>query len=155
MREISELADAVVMAWYPGQEGGQALADLLFGDADFSGRLPVTFPTDVDKLPSFDDYSMMGRTYKYMTDNIFYPFGYGLSYGRVVYRGATAVRKGDDVVVEVELKNEAVRRQLTRRYRCMSQFPVPDPLLRYPSWWLSSVRRFSLVRARGSGLTYP
>lgn len=106
MREISELADAVVMAWYPGQEGGQALADLIFGDADFSGRLPVTFPTDVDKLPSFDDYSMMGRTYKYMTDNIFYPFGYGLSYGRVVYRGATAVRKGDDVVVEVELKNE-------------------------------------------------
>jgi len=86
LREVCELADAVVMAWYPGQEGGLALGDLLFGDANFSGRLPVTFPADGDKLPAFDDYSMHGRTYKYMTDNIFFPFGYGLSYGRVDYQ---------------------------------------------------------------------
>ena len=85
MREITQLADAVVMAWYPGQEGGYALGDLLFGDANFSGRLPVTFPADGDLLPAFDDYSMRGRTYKYMSDNIFYPFGYGLNYGRVEY----------------------------------------------------------------------
>ncbi len=85
MREISELSDAVIMAWYPGQEGGYALGDLLFGDANFSGKLPVTFPEDGERLPSFEDYSMKGRTYKYMTDNIFYPFGYGLSYGKVDY----------------------------------------------------------------------
>ena len=85
VREVAQLADAVVMAWYPGQEGGYALADLLFGDANFSGRLPVTFPADGDLLPPFDDYSMQGRTYKYMRDNIYYPFGFGLSYGHVDY----------------------------------------------------------------------
>ena len=90
LREVCQLADAVVMAWYPGQEGGLALGDLLFGDANFSGRLPVTFPADGDKLPAFDDYSMKGRTYKYMTDNILFPFGYGLSYGRVDYRNLQA-----------------------------------------------------------------
>jgi len=85
VREVARLADAVVMAWYPGQEGGLALGDLLFGDANFSGCLPVTFPADGDLLPPFDDYSMKGRTYKYMSDNIYYPFGYGLHYGNVVY----------------------------------------------------------------------
>jgi len=85
LREVSELADAVVMAWYPGQEGGLALGDLLFGDANFSGRLPMTFPEDVNRLPDFEDYSMKGRTYKYMSDNIMYPFGYGLNYSHVDY----------------------------------------------------------------------
>lgn len=105
MREIDGLADAVVMAWYPGQEGGTALADLLFGDANFSGRLPVTFPVDVEKLPPFEDYSMRGRTYKYMRDNIFYPFGYGLSYGKVEYKDATAVRESSDIIVKATLEN--------------------------------------------------
>ncbi len=86
IREVCDLVDAVVLAWYPGQEGGYALANLLFGDANFSGRLPVTFPADGDKLPAFDDYSMKSRSYKYMTDNIYFPFGYGLSYGRVDYQ---------------------------------------------------------------------
>ena len=87
VREVCQLADAVIMAWYPGQEGGYALADLLFGDANFSGHLPVTFPEDGDRLPAFEDYSMQGRTYKYMADNIYFPFGYGLSYGHVNYSG--------------------------------------------------------------------
>ena len=85
VREVCQLADAVVMAWYPGQEGGYALGDVLFGDANFSGRLPITFPEDGDRLPPLADYSMRGRTYKYMTDNIYFPFGYGLSYGHVGY----------------------------------------------------------------------
>lgn len=85
VREVCRLADAVVMAWYPGQEGGYALGDVLFGDENFSGRLPITFPEDGDRLPPFDDYSMRGRTYKYMSDNIYFPFGFGLSYGHVDY----------------------------------------------------------------------
>ncbi|WP_315578282.1 glycoside hydrolase family 3 N-terminal domain-containing protein [Hoylesella oralis] len=109
VKEITELADAVVMAWYPGQEGGVALANLLFGDTNFSGRLPVTFPETTDKLPSFDDYSMKGRTYKYMTDNILYPFGYGLSYGKVAYGNATVTKlptKHSPMTVSVDLSND-------------------------------------------------
>jgi beta-glucosidase len=108
VREICRLADAVVMAWYPGQEGGYALGDLLFGDANFSGRLPITFPADVGKLPALDDYSMQGRTYKYMTDNIQYPFGYGLSYGEVSYSGARLMgqpSKGKALRAAVTVKN--------------------------------------------------
>ena len=105
VREISQLADAVVMAWYPGQEGGYALGDLLFGDANFSGRLPVTFPEEAERLPDFEDYSMKGRTYKYMTGNIFYPFGYGLSYGKVTYRDAQVTKKDKKYLVTVTLDN--------------------------------------------------
>ena len=90
MREIEPYADALIMAWYPGQEGGYALGDLIFGDANFSGRLPVTFPEDGDLLPAFDDYSMKNRTYKYMDTNVFYPFGYGLSYGKLDYESIDA-----------------------------------------------------------------
>ncbi len=107
VKEISKLADAVIMAWYPGQDGGNALADLLFGDANFSGRLPITFPEDVKKLPPFTDYSMKGRTYKYMTDNIMYPFGYGLSYGQVIYSDVQVgeIKKDKEVQVEATLSN--------------------------------------------------
>ncbi|OKY92137.1 MAG: glycosyl hydrolase [Alistipes sp. 58_9_plus] len=107
LREIYELADAVVMAWYSGQAGGEALGDLLFGDANFSGRLPVTFPAETEKLPPFEDYSMAGRTYKYMTDNILFPFGYGLSYGKVTYGPAKVVSSDDkNVTVEFTLSND-------------------------------------------------
>jgi len=110
VREVSEMADAVVLAWYPGQEGGYALADLLFGDADFSGRLPVTFPADGSRLPAFDDYSMQNRTYKYMTDNIFYPFGYGLSYARIDYNKLDVKLDPDrGVVVKATLANTSDR----------------------------------------------
>lgn len=86
LQEVEELSDAVILAWYSGQEGGNALGDLVFGDADFAGRLPITFPTSVDALPDYEDYSMNGRTYKYMdSKNIQYPFGYGLTYEKANY----------------------------------------------------------------------
>ncbi len=75
--------DALLQMWYAGQNGGRALAKLLFGEASPSGKLPVTFYKDSDKLPDFEDYSMKGRTYRYCdSDNVLYPFGYGLSYGK-------------------------------------------------------------------------
>ncbi len=89
--EVCRLCDAVVFCWYPGEEGGTALADLLFGDANFSGRLPITFPVDDTALPPFDDYSMEGRTYKWQTRGIQFPFGYGLSYSHVAYRALEVV----------------------------------------------------------------
>lgn len=75
-----EIADAVLFAWYPGEEGGNALADIIFGDVNPSGKLPVTFPASTDQLPDYEDYSMQGRTYRYMTEEPLYPFGFGLSY---------------------------------------------------------------------------
>lgn len=94
MREIYELSDAVVQVWYPGQEGGHALGNLLFGDKNFSARLPLTYPTSTEALPDFDNYDMHGRTYKYMDDDkVFFPFGYGLSYGKAEYSNAKVLNK--------------------------------------------------------------
>lgn len=76
-------ADALIHAWYSGSEGGKALADILFGDISPSGKLPVTFYENESKLPDFCDYSMTNRTYRYAQDNILYPFGFGLTYGKV------------------------------------------------------------------------
>lgn len=76
--------DALIHAWYPGSEGGTALAEILFGDVSPSGKLPVTFYERSDMLPDFTDYSMKNRTYRYAENNVLYPFGYGLTYGKIV-----------------------------------------------------------------------
>jgi beta-glucosidase len=75
-----DLADAIIQAWYPGQAGGTAVADVLFGDYNPAGRLPVTFYKATEQLPDFEDYNMQGRTYRYFKGEALFPFGYGLSY---------------------------------------------------------------------------
>jgi len=75
-----DLADAVIFAWYPGELGGKAVADIIFGDTVPSGKLPITFPASTAQLPPYEDYSLKGRTYRYMTEKPLYPFGFGLSY---------------------------------------------------------------------------
>ena len=80
-----EHVPAILHAWYGGEEGGSGLADVLFGDANPAGRLPVTVYRSVDQLPPFDDYAMAGRTYRFMTGDPLYPFGHGLSYTRFEY----------------------------------------------------------------------
>ena len=80
-----EKAAAVLEAWYPGQEGGMAIARVLAGDYNPSGRLPITFYRSVDQLPPFDNYAMTGRTYRYFTGQPLYRFGYGLSYSTFRY----------------------------------------------------------------------
>jgi beta-glucosidase len=98
---------AIVEAWYPGQAGGTAIADVLFGDYNPSGRLPVTFYKSVDQLPAFTDYNMAGRTYRYMTEEPLYPFGYGLSYTRFLYDNLKIgfVPGQDAVTVSAEITN--------------------------------------------------
>lgn len=80
---LCDKADALIQAWYPGELGGVALANILFGKVSPSGKLPVTFYESIDSVPDFADYSMKGRTYRYTRDNILYPFGFGLTYSKV------------------------------------------------------------------------
>ncbi len=86
--EISQLADAILFAWYPGQEGGRAVGDIIFGSHSPSGRLPMTFPHSESQLPAYEDYSMVERTYRYSTQEPMYPFGFGMSYSSVVFSNA-------------------------------------------------------------------
>lgn len=107
--EVEELADAILFAWYPGQEGGRAVGDIIFGDYSPSGKLPVTFPENMEQLPPFEDYSMKQRTYRYLTGEPLYPFGYGLSYSNFSYSGIAVsdavLSKNDSLNVWVKLTN--------------------------------------------------
>ncbi|MDO9256081.1 MAG: glycoside hydrolase family 3 C-terminal domain-containing protein [Bacteroidales bacterium] len=102
-------ATAIVETWYPGEEGGNAVADVLFGNYNPAGRLPVTFYKSVDDIPAFEDYSMKGRTYKYFKGTPLYAFGYGLSYTSFNYEVAELKAKSlnvtDTIVVSVKISN--------------------------------------------------
>ncbi len=105
-------ADAILDAWYPGEEGGTAIAQTLTGDNNPSGHLPVTFYTGVDQLPAFEDYSMANRTYRYFNGKPLYPFGHGLSFTRFAYSGlklASSLKAGDQLGVDVTVKNSGAR----------------------------------------------
>lgn len=103
-----EHVDAIIQTWYPGALGGVAAANILFGAVSPSGKLPVTFYKGVDELPEFTDYSMKGRTYRYMDHEALYPFGFGLTYSKVDYadlKAPASVGKNDDFTVSVKLTN--------------------------------------------------
>ena len=103
-----QTCDAIVQAWYPGQEGGTAVADVLFGDVNPSGKLPVTFYKRSEQLPDYEDYSMKGRTYRYFNDALF-PFGYGLSYTTFEVGKAAIESEGTGFRVAVTVKNTGKR----------------------------------------------
>jgi beta-glucosidase len=111
--EVEDLVEAIVFVWYPGQEGGKAVADVLFGDGSPAGKLPLTFPKSLDQLPPFDDYSMEGRTYRYMTQEPLYPFGFGLSYSSFEYSDLemekSIVSAGSHLGVSLKVKNTGKR----------------------------------------------
>jgi beta-glucosidase len=105
----NENANAILEAWYPGEEGGTAIAETLAGVNNPAGRLPVTFYKSLSDLPPFDDYSMKGRTYRYFEGQPLYPFGYGLSYSKFSYSNAklstSALKAGGDLHVDVDVRN--------------------------------------------------
>ncbi|MCD7765598.1 MAG: glycoside hydrolase family 3 C-terminal domain-containing protein [Lachnospiraceae bacterium] len=106
MSYAAEHFDAVLVLWYPGGEGGRAAAKVLFGEVSPSGKLPVTFYNSLEELPEFTDYSMQGRTYRYMTQKAQYPFGYGLTYGKVEVAKAELEPEADGTVsVTAKLTN--------------------------------------------------
>ncbi|MBR4001973.1 MAG: glycoside hydrolase family 3 C-terminal domain-containing protein [Bacteroidales bacterium] len=106
---VQDQYDALLQAWYAGQGGAQAIADVVFGDYNPSGKLPVTFYTGDEQLPDFMDYNMEGRTYKYFHGTPLYAFGYGLSYTTFEYGKAklskSSIKAGKSVTITVPVKN--------------------------------------------------
>jgi beta-glucosidase len=105
----TESCDAILQAWYGGESGGQAVADILFGDYNPSGKLPITFYKDTTQFPGFEDYTMKGRTYRYMTSAPLFPFGYGLSYTTFSIGKASAnkneIRSNENIQLTVPVSN--------------------------------------------------
>jgi len=125
--------NAIVEAWYPGQEGGTAIADVLFGDYNPAGHLPVTFYKSVNQLPPFEDYNMKGRTYRYFEGEPLYPFGYGLSYSTFKYihlQSPTEIKAGDSITINVEVENigKFDGDELTQLYVKHINASVPVPI---------------------------
>lgn len=98
------------MRGIPGERGGDAIADIIFGNVSPSGKLPITFPKSVEQLPAFDNYSMEGRTYKYMKESPIYPFGFGLSYAEFEWEkpsvGNSTVKKDQNLKISLNIRNK-------------------------------------------------
>jgi beta-glucosidase len=109
LTEVSELSDAVLYAWYPGERGGEAVADIIFGNVSPSGKLPITFPKSASQLPDYEDYSMVGRTYKYMEESPLYPFGYGLGFAELEWENPSVatntVASNQELEISMDIKN--------------------------------------------------
>lgn len=141
-----DFADAVLFAWYPGEEGGNAVADVIFGKTVPSGHLPVTFPKSTGDLPPYEDYAMKGRTYRYMEKEPLFPFGFGLSYTTFAFKGlqvsAKKIAEGSKLSADVDVKNtgrfdgdEVVQLYISKKDR-----NADDPVC--------SLRSFSRVRVK-------
>ena len=121
LRLEQEKADAVVQTWYPGARGGAVIAKLLFGEISPSGKLPVTFYEDTEDLPDFEDYSMKGRTYRYLEKDPLYPFGYGLTYGDVQVTELTLPEKAQEgeglkVTLRAENRSQTATQEVLQVY---------------------------------------
>ncbi|MDO6432483.1 glycoside hydrolase family 3 N-terminal domain-containing protein [Flavitalea sp. BT771] len=153
LTSIEPYVDAIILAWYPGEQGGNALADILFGKLSPSGHLPVTFYRSFNDLPSYTDYGMKGRTYRYYNGPVQYPFGYGLSYTSFSYNwqrqlnGAYSVK--DTISCMIEVKNEGAMDgdEVVQAY---IEYPSSD---RMPVKELKGFHRLSIPHGNGKKLT--
>lgn len=155
MTEIEPLADAILYAWYPGEQGGYAVGNIIFGDATPSGRLPITFPKSLDQLPPYDDYSMEGRTYKYMKAEPMYPFGFGLSYTTFQYSGlstnAKKYKSKEVIRITATLKNTGKfeGEEVVQLY-----VSVPPAKFRTPQFDLKGFKRVHLKPQEETTVTF-
>ncbi|WNJ19690.1 glycoside hydrolase family 3 C-terminal domain-containing protein [Pontibacter sp. G13] len=144
--ELMELADAVLWIWYPGEAGGSAVADVIFGEVSPSGRLPLTFPASQDQLPDYADYSMKGRTYRFMEDSPAFPFGFGMSYTQFQYHEMSLSQselgpEGTlEVSVSVENIGEIAGEEVVQLYAS-----APDSKLDAPLYDLRGFKRVRLA----------
>ena len=147
--------NAIVEAWYPGQAAGSAIADVLFGDYNPAGRLPVTFYRSTDDLPPFDQYAMSGRTYRFFTGKPLYAFGYGLSYTKFKYSHLTTSAKSlsasDSLTVAVDVKNDGKVRgdEVVQLYVRHEGSRIPRPRLD-----LRGYRRITLDPGQSRRVTF-
>jgi len=155
MPEVEELADAILWVWYPGQEGGNAVADVIFGNVSPSGKLPITFPVSAEQLPPYEDYSMKERTYRYMTTEPLYPFGYGLSYSEF---GFSDIELDRDVIAPSESLTVSLKIENTGAYDAdevvQLYVTVPDVSGNQPRWSLKNFERVSLQKGRSTSLSF-
>ncbi len=153
--ELDELADAILWVWYPGQEGGSAVADVIFGNEVPSGKLPMTFPVSAEQLPDYEDYSMAGRTYRYMTSKPLYPFGYGLSYSQFrfddLYLEKEEITQDEPLKISVKVKNSGEFRadEVVQLY-----VTGPDPKGNQPLWSLKDFQRVTLDKGDAQTVSF-
>ena len=111
LSEISNYVDAIVYAWYLGEQGGNAIADIIFGDVNPSGKLPITIPKSLSHIPDYNDYSMYNRTYRFTKYKPMYPFGFGLSYSNFIYSDLqiknNKIKKGESIDLNFEIHNDS------------------------------------------------
>ena len=105
LREAAEFCDALIIAWYPGEQGGRAIARAILGKTNPGGRLPITYCKDPDQLPDFEDYKLPGHSYRYMDSNVLFPFGYGLSYTTFGYSALKVAKAKDGLTATVKVTN--------------------------------------------------
>lgn len=150
---IEPYVDAIIFAWYPGEQGGNALADLVFGDVSPSGHLPVTFYKDISNVPDYQNYNMKDRTYRYYSGPVQYPFGFGLSYTSFAYtldsKLKSTYKKTDTLTVAVNIKNTGKTNgdDVVQAY---IEYPKID---RMPIKELKSFKRVSVAKDKDETVT--
>jgi beta-glucosidase len=134
INQENKMIPAIVEAWYGGEASGTAIADVLFGDYNPAGRLPVTYYKSVEDLPDFDNYDMEGRTYRYFDGEVLYPFGYGLSYSQFEYSGLSTskmkINSDEETVVTIDVKNvsETDGEEVVQLYIAYPKSKITRPL---------------------------
>ncbi len=155
LSEFEAEADAILQVWYPGEQGGNALADVLFGISVPSGRLPVTFYRSIDQLPPFEDYSMDGRTYRFMTESPLFPFGFGLSYTEFDYSDVAleqdTIASGDRTSATLTVTNqgECAAEEVVQLYVSDCEASVRVPLAQ-----LNGTQRVQLQPGESKAITF-
>ena len=146
---------AILQAWYPGEEGGTSVADIIFGDYNPAGKLPITFYKSLDQLPPFEEYSMEGRTYRYFKDEPLYPFGYGLSYTKFKYSNLKIspqrIKIGEDILINVEVENigKITGDEIIQLYLSKSA-----PNLELPIRELQGFKRINLKKGESTSVSF-